>query len=514
MKASLSCAKITDYFNIEDFSRKADDDIEIRACINRSIGIDESKSVAPILKRLFENAVKNTDLKSKGHRHDKLIKQFAASLLCLIGPGGYEMLQANLGCGLPHISTAQRSIRSQRKVIEGDFYFQELKDHLEKWQAPPFVNIQLDDTRIINKIEYDPTTDRFVGFCLPLKNGLPIADAFQLQTFEEIKTALERESVGKYAHCIVAKSVKTTTPSFVLFSISTDAKYDNSIIIKRWDHIEKELNKIGIKILSNGADGAGPFLKAMTISTQLFNRSYSESLPKHWTFFWMPKLLDQSLACQDTVHLLAKLRTRLLTPSNLIVFGSKTACRGPLDQILSSFPKEDHGLTHQILQNKDKQNYGSVEILLSEEVDSCLQRLSAKVETKGTKTYLWLMRNIRNAFFNKAISPVERLNLIWKTIFFLRIWRLWLRENEYSEQDHYITQNAYICTELNGHMLVNIIHNVITGKFPKEALRVWTYGSQACEQTFRLLRSMTSTFSTIVNFSMKGNCSLIFMFPM
>ena len=38
----------------------------------------------------------------------------------------------------------------------------------------------------------------------------------------------------------------------------------------------------------------------------------------------------------------------------------------------------------------------------------------------------------------------------------------------------------------------------------RHSLRVWACGSQACEQTFHLLRSMTPTFSTIVNFSMKG----------
>ena len=53
-------------------------------------------------------------------------------------------------------------------------------------------------------------------------------------------------------------------------------------------------------------------------------------------------------------------------------------------------------------------------------------------------------------------------------------------------------------------MLLNLVYNVIQGIFPSESLRVWLAGSQACEQLFRLLRSMTSTFSTMVNFSLKG----------
>ena len=52
--------------------------------------------------------------------------------------------------------------------------------------------------------------------------------------------------------------------------------------------------------------------------------------------------------------------------------------------------------------------------------------------------------------------------------------------------------------------MLSLLVNVKNGNLPKECLRVWTTGSQACEQTFRLLRSMTGTFSTIVNFTMKG----------
>lgn len=73
-----------------------------------------------------------------------------------------------------------------------------------------------------------------------------------------------------------------------------------------------------------------------------------------------------------------------------------------------------------------------------------------------------------------------------------------------AESDHFITNNVYVCVELNGHLLINIVYNVIQGLFPPESLRIWMTGSQSCEQLFRILRSMTPTFSTIVNFTLKG----------
>lgn len=218
----------------------------------------------------------------------------------------------------------------------------------------------------------------------------------------------------------------------------------------------------------------------------------------------MPKLYEGGLCSQDVVHLLAKLRTRLLTPSNVIIMGIETACRAHLQQLLKIFDKSKHGLTQQILENKDKQNYESIEILLKEDLHKSLEETEKTMKTKGTITYLWLMRNIRDAFFDRGISPLKRIFLMWQTVFFMRIWRVWLSNNQYSASDHFVTQNVYICTELNGHMLLNTLYNVIKGIFPLDSLRVWTCGSQACEQTFRLLRSMTPTFSTIVNFSMKG----------
>ena len=57
------------------------------------------------------------------------------------------------------------------------------------------------------------------------------------------------------------------------------------------------------------------------------------------------------------------------------------------------------------------------------------------------------MRNIREAFFNKALSPLERIYIVWKTVFYLRIWRSWLSGNGYDLKEHFVTENAYSCIE-------------------------------------------------------------------
>ena len=46
--------------------------------------------------------------------------------------------------------------------------------------------------------------------------------------------------------------------------------------------------------------------------------------------------------------------------------------------------------------------------------------------------------------------------------------------------------------------------NVINDLFPPQAQRLWLTGFQGYEQMFRLLRSMTSTYSTIINFTLRA----------
>ena len=502
---AIGQAKITNYFDPVTFSDVIDNRKAIRENLNEICGNDRDGSVKPILLKLFENAQKNNEKQStKGNRHDQTIKKFASSLFCLIGKSSYEMLQANLGSALPSISTLQRNISNTKKIKEGEFRFDELIDHLKNWNAPLGVHIHLDDTRILKRVEYDPATGRFVGFCLPIKDGFPVVDAFVLQTFEQIEEVYKSTTIVTYAHCVVAKPVSAVAPSFVLFLLGTDSKYTHVEIARRWKFVNNELQKRGVTVYTNGADGAGPFLKAMMTESDLFKTASQSNVPESWSFYLMPTLKSNALSAQDIIHLLAKLRTRLIIPSNIISIGTEVACRGHLTEVLKKFPKARHGLTHRAIDDKDKQNYTSIGLLVKPCVESCLKELDTTVKTYGTVVYLTFMRDIRDSFFDKSLSPLRRIYLIWKSVYFARIWRSWLAINNLAESDHFITNNAYLCLELNAHMILNLVYNVISSQYPQDTLRLWMTGSQSCEQLFRILRSMTPTFSTMVNFTMKG----------
>ena len=64
----------------------------------------------------------------------------------------------------------------------------------------------------------------------------------------------------------------------------------------------------------------------------------------------------------------------------------------------------------------------------------------------------------------------------------------------------FITTPAHFSIELNAHSLLGICLLVIQQKLPESALSISNYHSQSCESTFRLTRSMSGSFSCIVNF--------------
>ena len=76
-----------------------------------------------------------------------------------------------------------------------------------------------------------------------------------------------------------------------------------------------------------------------------------------------------------------------------------------------------------------------------------------------------------------------------------------MNSKEYSIQSNFIIENSYSCIELNAHSLILLLQ---TSRKSGHSFLPWLYGSQSCENLFRIVRSMCSTFSTVVNFGMLG----------
>lgn len=161
--------------------------------------------------------------------------------------------------------------------------------------------------------------------------------------------------------------------------------------------------------------------------------------------------------------------------------------------------KDKHFLTPHHLKSDDKMNFDAVVKIMSPMVQNLL--LEHIQESNGTVMFLKIIQYVIDSFLSKSIQITERLYMIWYAVLILRIWRFWLKQNNYSITKNFITLNSYTCIELNAHALV-VVCLKCTNESQSKLFLPWYMSSQPCERLFRAVRSMTSTFSTVVNFSM------------
>ena len=467
--------------------------------------------VLSFFQKLVVNAEHNSLELPKQRRHDFVIKKFATSLLIFAGPLAYKFLHRNMPVALPCLRTVQRIVFEEYCCItEGEFRFDELKLHLESYGTPKVVSIGEDATRVIARVEYDNQTNRLVGFVLPCdKDGLPITDSFLATSFDSIEKAFDTSVVSKYGFVYMAQALCTRVPSFCLGCFGTDNKFTTEHVLKRWNHIYHECQKRGIAVISFGADGDARELRGMKLSSALFSTP-SDPLSMHCLFStkswkpWFAVCKPTSVSyVQDTVHIAVKMKCRLIKPSIILPLGNYVAGVHHLRMVQVKFGKDMHGLRQKDINHKDKQNYEAVLRMTSESVFILLNQIP---DAKGTVAYLQVLRCIIDSFLDKSLQPLARIEIIWFALFFLRYWRHWIILHPQYTLDNNITQNAYMCVELNAHSLLTFLRTVqnISRTGSSVGFLPWLLGSQSCEKAFRAVRSMTSTFSTIINFGMLG----------
>jgi len=105
------------------------------------------------------------------------------------------------------------------------------------------------------------------------------------------------------------------------------------------------------------------------------------------------------------------------------------------------------------------------------------------------------------------------LQSAWCVVFVCRLWWSWIQHKKFlstttsaasrrnSKEKFFITKTAYLSVEINAHNLLSIILLVKEKQLPKEALNIYLFNSQACESTFRNTRSLSGSYSTMVNFT-------------
>lgn len=462
-----------------------------------------NKQESTLLRMLIESARKRAESHGKnGNRYDHVLKLFSSYIFMVGGPILYDTLKENLP--LPSRSQISRFIYDSRPIVEGEVRAEELKKELEERKLPLKVWISEDGTRCTGKVQYNPKTNELIGFVLPKdKNSMPIACSFQANSIEEIVKHHEENPLSTYLYVYMAQPLAEDSPAFCLTIFGTDNKFVAEDSLKRINYIIMCLEKQGIDAWGDSSDGDQRPLKVHRIQSELglvapdFSE-LRENLPRNFFPGFHAKVLPKIIPVQDPTHIAGTLRNRALKPSILLPIGKFVVSYAHSENLLDLFTRDKHCLTEKDFSPKDKMNFRSVLRFCDPLVQKLLHDNCPASE--ATQEYLKIMHYVIDSYLSKQLGILERLYRIWYSVYFLRYWRKWLSDNGYSLQDNFISLNSYLCIEINAHALLNIIFKCLKNEDFESFLPCF-FGSQACESLFRQLRSMSTTYSTVVNCS-------------
>lgn len=123
--------------------------------------------------------------------------------------------------------------------------------------------------------------------------------------------------------------------------------------------------------------------------------------------------------------------------------------------------------------------------------------------SQGTIQFLQIIRDVVSSYMERNLTPLQRVRKIWYSLFLIRIWREFILSRKNTAlKDNFISQNCYVCIEINAHSLVKCI--LYLKKIDKPELFLpYLFESQPCEAIFRQLRSMSPVNSTVTNCTVK-----------
>lgn len=356
----------------------------------------------------------------------------------------------------------------------------------------------LGGTRNISRFEYDPATNQIIGPVLPLdsKTGAPVCGSFPAKSAAMIAFHFRKGVPASNVYAIMAQSLEDKASPFCLAAFGTDNKFTSPDVLKRWKFIYEGLGKIGVKVISYGADGDPKLLSAM--HKHMFSEDDVPYKDEWKNWFYARDLSRTHTAVHDTIHSANKFRSRL-KPANLLPIGNHVVPRSHLEILVDSVGKEDHGLTATDIDNSDKMNFDSTLKISSERVTDQLKKHVPGSE--GTQVYLKLIRYTIESHLDQSLSISEKIYRIWFVVFFLRYLKLWIMNHpSYRLGNNFVTANLYVCIEILAHSL---LFHVVKFREAPQLLLTHLFTSQGCESFFRMARSLSTTLSTVINFSVK-----------
>ncbi|CAF3443778.1 unnamed protein product [Rotaria socialis] len=279
----------------------------------------------------IDNLVFNLAPSSNHYRYSESIKKFAICVYVLGGKQRYEFVRLNMSGSIPVLPTVLDLInKSDMTLTEAEFRF----NSLQQFQSG-FGFCSEGTTGVIPKVEYDSSTNSFIGFTTPTIDGISLMKHYDADTFDDFKTIYNTNETAPLLNIHMFQSISTEDdptnfPKPILLSAyGVDNKFTALDILRLWIYffercLDKDVRIIGF---STGADNK--YVSAMHLA--------------------------------NPVHIVTKWRNRLLSPTTDLYIGNVKISMPHIEQLINnnSYTKLDHGLKKSDINPKDRQNYNS-----------------------------------------------------------------------------------------------------------------------------------------------------------
>lgn len=187
----------------------------------------------------IDNLLFNLTQSSNNYRYHDSIKHFSLCLYIIGGRQLYEFIRLNLPGAIPSLTFVHELISaSNTKLSEAEFKFESVQQFNSN-----FGFCSEDTTGVVRRIEYDVSTNSFVGFSTPVRDGLPLAQHFQADTFEDLKQIYDANETARLLNVHMCQPISTDGnptifPKPVLFSAyGIDNKFTAMDVLRRWLYI-------------------------------------------------------------------------------------------------------------------------------------------------------------------------------------------------------------------------------------------------------------------------------------
>lgn len=435
-------------------------------------------------------------------------KQSCLALRVLMGPMAYKILQMNVEA--PSLSTLKRTLRTTFAPSEGELVIHETIRCMIANGEQMYAWISEDDTKIQPRVCYNSSEDTVIGLCLPLgEDGMPRKAFFNFVSIAAVRAYLQSYPLSTYIKLVALTSLSPNARSYSILIYGTKGTDTYEGVCARWKYIYEAFKAAGVEIMGSSSDGFSAFLKGMKGICGL--PCVAQNCPDEYKAFFRCKYDSYLLCIQDAVHMVVKLFRALMTKT--LVIGKEVATRAILFSAVRLFGKALTRVSIAELEGqKDMMSFSICERASSEEVCELLNR----PEEQATKIYLRLIQLVIVAYIEPSAQPATRITAAWELNFFMRLWKFFLkihsrinRSAGVSEETHvfnvensFVSSNVYECIEMNAHNII-MFHDRCRDKGKPELFLPSLTGSQPNESMFRLLRSFTTTWSTVVNFGVR-----------